>query len=206
MGNASGGIIGRPGIAIDTKNIINFVRKYGSIYYKKLDGNGNVIIGDVEVSSGWSVANPSIVVDSNNNIHIVWQSEESRSWDIYYRKLDDGGNALTSEIKLYSAGRCNNPSIAVDSSGDIHIVWWDDRNEKSFKPGQVNWEIYYKKLCNDGSALTDDVRITNAKLGSFYPSIAVDTNNNVHVAWYDSRYENSDDWQKCGIYYRKLSP
>ena len=180
--------------------IVHFSWEFNSICYQRLDSEGNVLAGNMEVSQGWSVTNSSIAVDSNNDVHIVWQSEKSNGWDVYYRKLDSNGDALTSEIKLNSEGRsCNTPSVAVDSGGNVHIAWWDDRNEEHFKPGQINWEIYYKKLDIDGNTLTDDIRITNVELGSYYPSIAVDANNNVHIVWYDNGYADS------GIFYCKLS-
>lgn len=207
VGNARGRSSEKPSIAIDSNNNVHVV--WGNddvIYFKKLDDNGNDLTGDIRISQGFSAVRSSIAIDSNNNIHIVWQdARRSHKWDIYYKKLDNDGTDLTGEIKLINAKRyCNHPSIVVDSNNNVHIAWEDDRNEERFKAGMINYEIYYKKLDNNGNDLTGDLRVTNAKLQSVFPSIAVDSNNNVHIAWYDGRYENSKDWRNCGIYYNKL--
>ncbi|MBN1762130.1 MAG: hypothetical protein JW878_03485 [Methanomicrobia archaeon] len=44
------------------------------------------------------------------------------------------------------------PAIAVDSTNNVHITWYDYRDG--------NEEIYYTKLDNSGTTLVDDTRIT----------------------------------------------
>jgi len=58
--------------------------------------------------------------------------------EIYYRKSTDGGAHWTAGRRLtWTSGLTQNPALAVDSSGNIHVVW--DNN------GSGNAEIYYKK-------------------------------------------------------------
>ena len=79
-------------------------------------------------------------------------------------------------------GRC----LAVDSAGNVHIVWFDYRHG--------NPEIYYKKY--DGAVWTADERLTFDGETAEYPSVAVDPDNNVHVVW--TELTNSD----YEIYYK----
>jgi hypothetical protein len=66
------------------------------------------------------------------------------------------------------------PSIAIDSNNNVHITWRDDRDG--------NAEIYYTKLDNNGNTLVDDKRLTFNSAYSEHPSIAIDSDNNVHIA------------------------
>lgn len=90
----------------------------------------------------WNAANtqnPSITVDSINDIHCVWESMSPVAYtDLYYKSSSDNGNTWTLVKRLtYSSGASTNPFVAVDSNDVLHLVW----SETS--PG--NWEIYYKK-------------------------------------------------------------
>ena len=60
----------------------------------------------------------------------------------------------------------NHPAIAVDSSGNLHVVWYDDT------PG--NYEIYYKKSTNRGETWTTSQRVTWTSGESIYPAVVVD--------------------------------
>ncbi|MBN1263020.1 MAG: hypothetical protein JW991_01560 [Candidatus Pacebacteria bacterium] len=209
IGKAGGRSSERPLIAIDSNNNIHLV--WGNddvIYYKKQDQNGDSLTDDIKISEGFSAVSPSIALDSSDNVHIAWQdNRRPKKWDIYYKKLGKDGVDLTGEIKLVEAKiYCGDPSIAIDSNDNVCLAWRDDRNEEEFKSGATNYEIYYKKLDNNGKALNDDIRVTNAKYGSIFPLIAIDSENNVHLVWDDERYKNTKDSEKCGIYYKKLRP
>ena len=90
----------------------------------------------------------------------------------------------------WNSGNSSNPAISTDSSNNIHVVWDDDT------PG--NSEIYYKKS-TDGGASWITRCLTWSYDISFYPAIAVDTNNHIHVVWvehtpagnYEIFYKNS---------------
>jgi len=81
-------------------------------------------------------------------------------------------------------------AIVGDSEGNIHIVWEDNRNG--------NWEIYYTKLNSVGETLIDDRRITHNDSFSREPAMAIDSNDNLHLVWYDGRDGNME------IYYTVL--
>ena len=81
---------------------------------------------------------PDLAVDASDNIHAVWRDDMSGNMEIYYRKSTDGGAHWTAGRRLtWTSGLTQNPALAVDSSGNIHVVW--DNN------GSGNAEIYYKK-------------------------------------------------------------
>ena len=186
-----------PSIAVDSDNNVHISWVDGrdgnsEIYYKKYDNDGNILTGDVRVTNDASNSeDPSIAVDSDNNVHISWEDNRDGNPEIYYKKYDNNGDNLTGDVRVTNdTSDSGLPSIAVDSDNNVHISWVDGRDGNS--------EIYYKKLDNNGNTLTGDVRVTNDANNSMYPSIAVDSDNNVHISWFDDRDGN---WE---IYYKKL--
>ncbi|MFO7618402.1 MAG: hypothetical protein R6W91_01910 [Thermoplasmata archaeon] len=69
-------------------------------YYLALDFDGNVIVVEravSELSSCW----PSISMDSQSNAHIVFETYYTKDCPIYYLKLDQEGNSLVEEVKIF---------------------------------------------------------------------------------------------------------
>ena len=73
------------------------------------------------------------------------------------------------------------PDSAVDTKNHIHVVWQDDT------PGKD--EIYYKKSTNGGTSWTTK-RLTWTPDNSWWPAIAVDSNDYIHVVWQDYTQNN----------------
>lgn len=179
------------------------------LFYKKFKWDGSrltPLAGPVELTTAEGAGYPNvgyvnnlggIALDASGNVHIVWAdwrdyNSPSRT-EIYYMKLDNSGNRLVNETRLTSVDgfSSRSPKLAVDSVGHIHIVWSDSRDGDG--------EIYYRKIGNGGVTLTSDVRITNEAALSVNPSVAVDSSDNLHVIWTDSRDGNPE------VYYLKLN-
>ena len=67
------------------------------------------------------------------------------------------------------------PGIAVDSSGNPHVVWVDST------PGK--YEIYYKNSTDAGVTWLTSQRLTWNPGNSDNPDIVIDTSGNVHMVW-----------------------
>ncbi|KKL12029.1 hypothetical protein LCGC14_2539860, partial [marine sediment metagenome] len=148
---------------------------------------------------------PSITIDKNDNIHVVWSDSTAGLW---------GGGALDTEIMYikyseatgwsnvtvisdgyggiyWNDGGSATPDISIDSSGKVHVVW----NDWTFGPwggGALDTEIMYTSYAEalgwSNVTVISDVYggiIWNDGL-SEEPSIAVDNNDNIHVVWHDS--------------------
>jgi hypothetical protein len=172
---------------------------YGEIWFTKLDNKGNVLIDDKLIVEQWSVNHPTITIDSNDDIHLVWgdtrDDPDRIHKEIYYKKINKNGTILVNDTRLTVTppimsgfGRC--PSIAVDSNDNIHVTWQDDR--------EGNIEIYYMKLNNSGAILVEEERLTFNSSASQRPVIGVDTSNNIYIVWEDQRDGTRE------IYYTKL--
>jgi len=102
------------------------------------------------------------------------------------------------------------PDISIDSLNNVSIVWSDWRNGSY----EYQWEVYYQLQDNAPNSqgipttFIDDTRISNKPpLGqpekdSFSPSLAIDRQNKVHIAWQETHPLNGA-WE---IMYEKLNP
>jgi len=131
-------------IAVDSSNNIHVM--WGDdtpgnyeIYYKKsTNGGATWTTKRLTYNSGWS-SNPDIAIDSNNYIHMVWLDNSLDSnHEIYYKRSTDGGVTWTHKRLTHSSGYTGGPAIAVDSSDNILVVWFDTTVAG-------HGEIYYRK-------------------------------------------------------------
>jgi hypothetical protein len=74
-------------------------------------------------------------------------------------------------------GESLEPAIAIDSIGNLHVVWGDDT------PG--NSEIFHKMSTDGGTTWTPAQRLTWNSGDSTSPVIAIDSSNNIFVVWQD---------------------
>lgn len=187
---------GHPAIAVDTAANLHLVwadETPGSseIYYKNsLDGGGSWSAGQrLTWNAGISQA-PVIAVDSSGVLHVAWWDNTPGNAEIYYKKSTTGGVYWTSNSRLtWSPADSQGPAIAIDSSGNLHLVWWDSA------PG--NAEIYYKQSTDEGVSWTTNTRLTWTSGNSYGPAIAVDYLGNLHVVWSDDTPGNYE------LFYRR---
>ncbi len=173
----------------------------GDIYLNYLDLDGNWLpTGDIRVNNDTGSAVQSEVKIIKNNLNeliIGWLDNRNGANDIYLTKMDLTGNKIWSnEIKINNEATPvthDNFSLATDSNNNIYIVWSDDRD------GQYN--IYWQKLDTDGVKLNvnDQTIITQSpSYQQINPKIAIDTNDDLFIAWQDNRSGSQD------IYVQKL--
>jgi len=100
--------------------------------------------------------------------------------------------AWTSAKRLtWNDGISSSPQMALDSSGHLHVVWYDDT------PG--HYEIYHKRSTDGGTTWTAAKRITWSSDDSRYPAMAVDASDRLHVVWTEDSIGGSE------IYYKRSS-
>ncbi|WP_371804656.1 NHL repeat-containing protein [Candidatus Lokiarchaeum ossiferum] len=146
--------------------------------------------------------------DSEGNIHIAWQDGDNgfgtaSAWDIYYRWL----NIETGEwsgIKLVSddsiAGSSWQPSIALDSTGKVHIAW------TATLVTELHQDIYYRTFEPSNGTWSTIISITpvmSSKVGAV--KMDVDTNGNPHFVWDDNGVFDSASDDFRDFYYRNYT-
>lgn len=174
-----------------------------TVLYMKVDATGKTLVPAFQASDSWAAStSPCMAVDSAGNAHIVWVDNRDGNDEIYYTKIDDSGIKTVFDKRLTLDPRQSlAPAVAVDSKGNIHIVWQDLREEIRVFP--VNFEVYYLKLDNNGNVLVPERRLTPADTRySLGPSIVVDREDRVHVLWIDNR--DTEHLPFHEVFYKRL--
>jgi len=120
------------------------------VWSDKKDGNFEIYFRRYLDGIGWGnqkrlsynpavSGNPSVAVDGDGNLHMVWEDFRDGNDEIYYREITnlEGPGWDPIETRLTVDGSTSwDPSVAADRRGNVHVVWADNRD--------LNFEIYYK--------------------------------------------------------------
>lgn len=120
------GTAGNPDIATDSAGNIHVVWEsggVGDIYYTWWNGSSWSTPSNVSDTT-FAAAVPSLAVDPNDNLHLVWANTISGQWDIFHKKW--GGSSWSPSTNVSRNSTTSTyPAIAVDTNGGIHVVWQD---------------------------------------------------------------------------------
>jgi hypothetical protein len=144
-----------------------------------------------------------ITADAKGNIHLVTDGGHGEQ-QLYYMFWDGASRVWSSPEEILTRfNGAHRPDIAVDSIGDVHVVYDDIVDEN----GQVaDFDIWYsrrdkttgqwdtpKQMNDDGSDFSN----------AYTPSIAIDRFDNVHVVWNDHNWTYSATGQDTEIFFRR---
>jgi len=176
--------------------------------------NVSIVYGPEKISSGGDEETPQVAVDSNGNVHIVWSSYEASY--LYYKMVDPNGNVLIDETNLnpcleYASYHVRRPSMAIDSSNNVHIVFhafdlYTDFGEEGYDSRESldESEVIYIKINpylddrngNPADVFTitvipETIISTVDSIRSRAPNIAIDPFDRLHVVWFDGNSKSS---------------
>ena len=167
-----------PSIAIDSNNNIHivwagFVNSWSQIRYIKYTTSWQPI--ENLTSENYDQQYSFIAIDNNNYLHIAWHGKhpDSASYNqIRYIKYTTSWQ----NIENLTIGNYHQyyPSIAIDSNGYVHIVW------SGTYSGSTIGQIRYIKNTGFWQSIEN---LTSEEYGQFSSSIAIDSNNNIHIVW-----------------------
>ncbi len=135
------------------------------------------------LSGAPSSHSPSIAVDSQDRLHVVWvRDEEPATEEVYYRRW----NGTWSEPECLRTGQnpVQHPSVMVDGAADVHVMW----SESVLGQGT----IYHKRW---HSAWVPE-EVVSAGTGQADPDLAADPQNRLHAVWLSSGGDGP------GVYYK----
>lgn len=122
---------------------------------------------------------------------LVWQDNRTGNLDVYMQRYDPLKNPIWAAEKKVNRNSDTSdqstPVVAVDLSGNIYSAWTDRRNGDQ--------DIYMSKFDSAGTPLWTDDIIANNNSGTsnqYQPSIAIDRDGYVYLAWTDERNGNTD--------------
>jgi hypothetical protein len=198
-----------PDIQVDSRDYAHIVwlddrnetgsTKNQDVFYTQLNTDGLTIVDDTRIFSRGEHFRPSIVLDSDDMIHVITgglaQRTNNNYNQLYYLKMDSFGAIIIPEkILTNDDGNATHSKIAMDSNDDIHLVWEDERLYN-------NTEIYYMKLDDFGNILQNELRLTNHESKSIFPEIAKDHTDKLTVVWADGR--DYMDGDKIEVYHKQ---
>lgn len=189
------------------------LKKLFIVWTAKREGNWNIYCRDVNISDNilklgsevkiselaginWQ---PAISVDNKNStIWVVWESKPAgeKNFSIYCRCLSRGIwvdpfciSQLNEEKKnKYQAEKdCFRPTIVCDKKGRVYISW--DRYE-----GQGNYEVYLAIIESDRKKTIRKRRVTYHPAIDASPTLAIDNNNCIWIAWHSNRRGEEDEY------------
>lgn len=164
------------------------------------DSGATFSITNIENSS-IAALQPKMVLDAGGNIDVVWPAWNNR-YHTFFSRSTDLGVAFSTPMDLTPTSLgVDDPKIAVDSGGNIYIVWLD------FSPGYD--AVFFSRSTDGGTTFSSPVALSTDPslgygLGPDSTAIAVGPGGNVSVVWEDNdsanRYQNPYQSTQWDIY------
>ena len=178
--------------SMQNKSAISSIKTNSIINFKNI----TTISDDHTYWNNDSSSYPSIATDNYGIIHVVWQDDTDGTWgtdtEIMYTSYSNStgwsnATVISDDENYWNNGSSLSPSIAVDNSGIIHVVWYDTTEGIGDNP--FDYEIMYTSYTEstgwlNATVISDDENHWNNEI-SAYPDIAIDLTGNIHVIWQD---------------------
>ncbi len=173
-------------IATGLDGKLHVVYYYNGIYHSFSENNGEdwsepELIDDI-------ARNPSIAVDSDNTLHLVYKCGGINAYDIGHKTYRNGVWSKTDTVYHSDMATVMRPYIIVDSDDNLHCIWQNSSGEE-----YTNSEIYYKKYTHGSGWDNEAVNISQTFGASEYPTLVTDSENNVYAFWKDSGEDIGND-------------
>ena len=174
------------------------------------DDNGDIYISriDPDAASVWDTPvqitddseskeqeTPDLAVDASGNVYAVWHDyRENDDGDIYFSSFSAGSGwssgSWSANVRLNQRGDVEwaqeNPAIAVGTDGSLYVAWAE---RVSTGPATYDFQVVVARSSDQGNNWSQSVvdRLVHASAGLveyLHPSIDVDPDGKVYVAWY----------------------
>lgn len=158
----------------------------GTLWFSRSTDLGATFSDPLRVAGGNAAKparGPSLAVDSEGAVYLVWTVGEDKAADIRIAKSVDHGRSFGEpRIAVESDGRSDAPKIAVDSQGTIHLVY----GESAASPFE-RYHIGYSRS-NDGGRMFEVPReISTPQPAHFksanFPALSLDDADNLYIIW-----------------------
>ncbi len=153
----------------------------GAIYYTATTGPDNAWTPEILLASDpdYQFEYPSITVDDNGIVAVVWQDNYPLSY-IHLRVKDANGwqpeKTVANYAFAYNGTLRATPVVTTAVSSDFLVIWHD------YVSNRLRVRAYDHATDNFG-AITD---IPSTNSNSMYPSVARDRFQNAHLVWEES--------------------
>jgi len=125
-------------------------------------------------TSAYDDAFPSLSVDRNDDLHVVWR-QRTNTAPIYYTKRQNQSWSTPEIIASFSGGQSAYPCIAVDYSNYPNVVF-----QHSHFPSDSGSILH---ISSNGSSWSPPVSISNTIHPTLGPSLAIDSQDIIYCVW-----------------------
>ena len=158
-------------------------------------------ISDIPGSAAW----PTVDVDAEGNIYVVWQQKMNRQTSLFVKRFDGSQWRFMGEGPIPGSHECRSTQadIAVADSGTPYLLWICDGKIQAHYWDGRQW-LNTGRLANGGFFVD---LLSRRQAGS--PKIAVDAEGRPYAVWYSSpksrgynevyaRYWTDGNWVEMG--------
>ncbi|MBD2472961.1 cadherin domain-containing protein [Nostoc sp. FACHB-145] len=166
------------------------------VFYALYNSSGGVIKAPTQANQTTTNAQntPSVAINDNGEFVIVWQDYRGGNSDIYARKFDGSGNAVSGTVgndtlvHFDPSGAQVAPDVDIDNNGNFVVVWQDATAEGTSTDG-----VYARRFTStgaDGDAVLVNQATTNNQI---QPAIAMNNNGDFVVTWVSDQVTANDN-------------
>ena len=188
-------------VALNPITVSSSTRNNYDLKSSAVDFSNATVISDGYNDIYWNdedSGDPAIAVDSSDKVHAVWNDDTNGAWgtdiEIMYATyttatgwsnatvISDGYGGI-----YWNDGSSSIPAIAVDSSNAVHVVWEDQTDGAWGTDIEIMYATYTTATgWSNATVISDGYGGSYWNDGSsYYPAIAIDSSNAIHVVWYD---------------------
>ena len=169
-------------------------------YIKSVDGgntwSASVLIAGSQVNTN----NPDIVVDSNGNPHVAFDSYSDSF--IRYNYSSDGGTTWFTEPEIVNTGfggQSFGAAIAIDKNGNPHVLFGGDGAANTWGDKNTYWN--WRDMTAGAWQEVPPVALSTDEVGCPYPSMVFDSNGIGHLF-----FDAAGSTGNRGVWYRQYNP
>jgi hypothetical protein len=133
----------------------------------------------------------SVLQSSSGSIWVVWSSDRTGSYEIFYKTSPDFGASWSNDTQLTFDSSFNlKPEVYQLSNGSIWVLWHSDRSG--------DYELYLKTSSDAGSSWSSDTRLTADPNLDKMPSVFETSDGLIWLVWSSDRTGKGDIY--CMVY------
>ncbi|MCX8156245.1 MAG: fibronectin type III domain-containing protein [Verrucomicrobiae bacterium] len=139
---------------------------------------------------------PRVALLKDGGAVVVWQGNQSGSWDVYATFIATNGTLITSDVLVNTTTAADqiNPAVAVLADGNVVITWGSFDQDGSYQG------VYARRFSPTGAPLGGEFKVsTSSYLNQRTPAVAALTGGNFVVVWV-SEHQTSGDNVRAGIF------
>ena len=204
----------QPSIAADSQGNLHTVSvgNYSGnnlLYYSLSNNRGDILISETRIDNPGikNITDPVIAVDGNGAAHVVWVDKAGQEKIMYtminpylnftqfdgLSKTDEQIRVIDDTVLVMRAQQRENPHIAIDSIGNMHMVWEDtfDDLQQSFYTKNVFYALYEPNQTSQSlNALMDATIVSVSPMTSTHPQVTISSTDIPSITWQEPSTTN----------------